>query len=129
MGIIGHGTTVKLGASNVIAKVVRVSISGSVRDDIDITNADSTDLIKEQLGGMVTPGKATFTVRYDATSAGYLETHFADGSSEVCLVTLSDTHTIQATGFVSGLDAAEVSYDGDVTQSFTFTATTLWNYT
>lgn len=129
MGVIGYKTTVKLGASDTIGKLIRASVSGATRDEIDVSNADSTDMVKELLGGMVTPGKATFTVRLSPTAAGLLETHFAAGTPEDCTITFEDTGTLIGEGFMSGLDPVELSYEGDVTQSFTFTYIELPDYT
>jgi hypothetical protein len=127
VGIIGHGTTVSLGGDT-IGQVTKFSISGGTRDEIDVSSANSTAKVKELLGGIVTPGKASITCRISDEGADFLESHFAAGTVEACLLTLSDGSTYTADGYMSSLDAVDGSYEGDITQSWSFTATKLWAY-
>jgi len=131
MATIGFGSIVTFSTDTSstasIGKIINVSVSGMSKDEIDVSSADSTSMIKEKVSGMVDPGKATFTMRFNPASSANIATvkaAFDSTSATHLMATIGASGAkIHGSGFVSELNPVDTSYDGDATFSFTFTFT------
>ena len=128
-GLHGHGTSLSINAI-VIGNIVSISGPDQSRDSIDISTMDSTDKWREFTTGMLDAGEITFDLNYDGAAVGTandLNTAFTAVASTI-LVTLPDTSSFSASGFITALGTA-IPFDDKVSQSVTVKLTGAMTFT
>ena len=128
-GTHGHGTTLSIGGT-AVGNIMSISGPDQSRDPIDISTMDSTAKWREQIPGMIDAGEISFDINYDGAAAGtanQLQTALTATAATI-LVTLPDTSTFSASGFVTALGVA-IPFDDKVTQAVSVKLTGAMTYT
>ena len=137
-GILGFGATLTLApttatsSTTAIGNIQNLNVSGLEREDIDISNMDSTGMAREFLGGMYTGGTIDVDMIYDGTASGTIDTlmtAFAAGTKYTWVATCSDGTKFACNGSVKSIDPMNVAYDGTVTAKVTIKLTGVATYT
>ena len=118
------GTTVAVGGTT-LSDVLDVNFSPGSTELIDVTDLSDTTRVK--LAGYVDTGSISVTINWDKTNYAALLA-LADGDSETCTVTFSDTSTWSGAGTID-LAGFAVSGGSGVTSSFSIHQLSAWTFT
>jgi len=93
-----HGWTLTGSSSGVLGKLTNIDYSGLTEDEIDVTNADSTEKWNEFEGGFKDPGIIRADLLFDAATLETILDAFA-GDNETWTLA-KDTKTLQVSGHI-----------------------------
>ena len=137
-GILGFGATLTVAPTSAtstttaLGNIQALNVSGLEREDIDISNMDSTGMAREFLAGMYTGGTIDVDMIYDPTASGTIDllvTAFQAGTKYTWAVTCSDGTKFVCIGYIKSLDPMNIAYDGTVTAKVTIKLTGVAAYT
>ncbi len=104
-----------------VGEATNISGPGYDRDVIDVTSHDSTDGIREFVGGLVDGGEVTFTVNWDPSIHASLVDDFQDAQPRNYKIVLPDPPAGEWAfpAFITGM-GHEYPHDDKMSADFTF---------
>jgi len=124
-GQLGFGATIAGSTTTSLGTVTKIDLPTVAADNIDITSLSSTDKYSEKSGGKIDAGECSVTALYESTATTVPLYGSLGLAAETWTVTYDDTGTLVFSGFISNIEAGELTEDGQIEISYTITLTSL----